>query len=116
MLALVASLSLHSLSPRANAQARKEGLKLLLQLQPQPDGIHADVIVRVVNLSNRTVNMWVPNWIDCHSKPGGVSLEWKYKGDTMNSARAVQGIQTACIGDPPGLSEWGPQSDAARRS
>jgi hypothetical protein len=101
-------------SPYGVTQQRHDSLRVVMQLTPQADGAHAEVTVRIYNVSNRTINIWVPNWIDCDDKPGGVALEWKYKGDTMTSARAVQGIQSACIGNPPGLSESGPPSRESR--
>jgi hypothetical protein len=86
----------------APAQQRHESLRVGVMLAPQADAIHADVTVRIFNLSSRPVNVWVPDGIACWSdvKPGSVTLEWKFKGDYMNSARAVQGIQTTCLGDP----------------
>lgn len=86
----------------ALAEQRHESLRVGIQLAPQTDGIHADVTVRIYNLSSRPVNVWVPDGIACWSdvKPGSVTLDWKFKSDYMNSGRAVQGIQTTCLGDP----------------
>ena len=97
----------------APAQQRHESLRVGLQIAPQADGIHADVTVRIYNLSSRLVNVWLPDGIACWSdaKPGSVSLEWKFKGDYMNSARAVMGIQTTCSGDPAALGAVGPSRE-----
>jgi hypothetical protein len=95
------------------AQQRHESLRVGVLLAPQADGIHADVTVRIYNLASRAVNVWVPDALACWSdaKPGSVTLEWKFKGDYMNSARAVQGIQTTCLGNPPGLGDAGPSRE-----
>jgi hypothetical protein len=97
----------------APAQQRHESLRVSVQLAAQADGIHADVTVRIYNLSSRPVNVWLPDAIACWSdaKPGSVSLEWKFKGDYMNSARAVMGIQTTCSGDPATLGAVGPSRE-----
>ena len=87
----------------AQAQQRHESLRVSVQIVPQEDGIHANVAVRIYNLASVPVNVWIPEGIACWSdaKPGSVTLEWEYKGDFMNSGRAVQGIQTTCFGDGP---------------
>ena len=83
------------------AQQHREPLKVLLQLAPSQRAQDTAVTVRVVNLSNHTVNLLVPRGLSCRKIPGSLALDWKYKGDAMNAARAVQSIETLCPLQPP---------------
>ena len=82
----------------ACAQAHHDPLKVLTLFAPGPVTGQTDVIVRIVNVSLRTVNIAVPGGIDCGRVPGTASLEWAYKGDESNSRRAVQSVLTTCEG------------------
>jgi hypothetical protein len=85
------------------AQQRREALRVVLDLVPLGDGRTADVTVSLYNVSNRIVNIFVPNRIGCETAAGEVSIEWKIKATELG-ALATQGIQSTCVEPPPGLS------------
>lgn len=109
----IRGLLLAVLSIPAIAQQRKESLRVLLQLAPSAQPNITAVTVRIVNLTPRTVNLLVPRGLACQQKPGTLSLDWKYKGDANNAARAVESIDTLCPPQPPSLGGGpGLQADA----
>jgi hypothetical protein len=76
---LMAVLAFVVVSCCGTAQQRREALRITVQFTPKGDGVHTNVAVRLYNVSDHAVNVWMPGGVWCRPAPGAVWLEWPYR-------------------------------------
>ena len=83
------------------AQARRESLRVSVQLTPAGDGAHSSVAVRLWNIADHPISVWLPGGIWCRTAPGAISLEWRYEPVTYLGGKQIK-LETDCGQLSPG--------------
>lgn len=83
------------------SQQQRETLKVTVQFTPQGDGEHTNVAVRIWNVSDRTLNLWMPGGMWCRPAPGAVWLEWHYR-PVDDAGREQLRVDSTCGEMKPG--------------